>query len=79
MTNTGLSDDFSLDTLLSASLLGIFLALSIAESIIPDLSSLESNKSFNSENRFSLSSLNVQILTILRAREYGIFCVTCVG
>ena len=79
ITNTGLFDDFCFDTLFKASLLGTFLAFSIAESMMAALYSLDKSKSLSSENLFSLSSLNVQILTILKASEYGILLVTCAG
>ena len=79
ITNTGHEVDFCLITLFRASLLGTPMAFSIAELIIAGLYSLDISQSFNSEKCFSLSSAKVQILTILRAREYGILLLTCAG
>ena len=79
MAKTGLFVEFSLDTLYNASNLGTLLALSMEELIMACFWYLDNIKSLSSENRFSLSSLKVHILTILSASEYGIFLVTCVG
>ena len=61
-----------LDTLLSASYLGMALALAMAPSIMPGLYSLVMSISFNSMNLWSLVSGSMQILLILIQRENGI-------
>ena len=79
MTNTGLSDVFGFTTFLRASSLGMFLALSMAALMMLLLYYLDSNISFNSLNLFSLVSVIEQILTILKARLYGILLHTLAG
>ena len=79
ITNTGLVLVLFLTTLFRASNLGISLALFIAALTTPILYCLDKSRDFNSSNLFSLDSGRENILTILNAKENGIFCVTCAG
>ena len=71
-TNAGLLFVCCLDTLLTASNLGMALALAMAPSNMPGLYCLAMSISFNSMNLWSLVSGSMQILLILILRENGI-------
>ena len=77
-TNTGLAC-FSFSTFFRASCLGIVLAFSIALSTTPALYPLDTKSCLSSPSLLSLVSLFLQMRTILRAREKGIFFVTWAG
>ena len=76
ITNTGLFGVLDFITFSRAFILGMFLALSIAELIKFVLYPLASSNSFSSPNVLSLSVDNEHILTILKARENGMLSVT---
>ena len=79
IANTALCVALLLTTLHNASALGIILALLIAASTHPGLYPCSNSKVFSSEKRFSLASGSEHILTILNAREKGMFSVTWAG
>ena len=79
ITKTGLWESFVFTTFFKASLLGICLALSMAELTNPLLYSLANKRNLSSLNLFSLSSSREQILTILSANENGILSVVWLG
>ena len=71
-TNAGLVFVGCLDTFLSATCLGIALALAMAPAITPRVYSLERSISFSSVNLCSLAGSSEQTLFILRDKENGI-------
>ena len=79
MAKTDLCVVLFLTTFSKASILGMTLAFSMAASTQPGLYPLARSKDFNSLNLVSLASGCEHILTILRAREKGIFSVTWAG